>query len=42
MLHNIWDLALTWPDLIRFGLTWGGCALLVLFWYYVISRIGTF
>jgi hypothetical protein len=29
-------------DLVRFGLTWAGCAGLVGFWYYVIKNIGTF
>lgn len=42
MLHNVWDLAITWQDLVRFALTWVFCAGLVYFWYWVMSRIGTF
>ncbi|MFC5748083.1 hypothetical protein [Actinomadura rugatobispora] len=42
MLENIWNLALTWPDLVRYGLAWLVCTALVVFWYWVMSRIGTF
>ncbi len=42
MLHNIFDLSLSWQDLVRFGVTWVFCTVLVVFWYWVLSRIGTF
>jgi hypothetical protein len=42
VLHHLWDLALTWQDLLRFAITWGACTGLVAFWYWIMSRIGTF
>ncbi|MFB4295126.1 hypothetical protein [Actinomadura sp. NTSP31] len=42
MLHNVWDLSISWQDLVRFALTWVFCVALVYFWYWVLSRIGTF
>lgn len=32
----------TLSDLLRFSITWLVCAGLVFFWYWVLSRIGTF
>lgn len=29
-------------ELFRLALTWAICALVVYFWYYVMSRLGTF
>lgn len=29
-------------DIIRFVVAWGGCALIIWFWYWVMSKIGTF
>ena len=29
-------------EILRLVFAWGSCALVVVFWYYVMSRIGTF
>ena len=29
-------------EILRLAFAWGICALVVLFWYYVMSRLGTF
>ena len=29
-------------EILRLALAWGICGLIVAFWYYVMSRLGTF
>jgi hypothetical protein len=29
-------------EILRLGFAWGVCAVVVVFWYYVMSRLGTF
>ena len=29
-------------EILRLALAWGVCALVVVFWHYVMSRLGTF
>ena len=29
-------------EILRLAFAWGVCALVVLFWYYIMSRLGTF
>jgi hypothetical protein len=29
-------------EILRLVLAWGICALVVVFWYYIMSRLGTF
>ena len=29
-------------EILRLALAWGICALVVVFWYYIMSRLGTF
>ena len=29
-------------EILRLALAWGICALVVVFWYYIMSRLGSF
>lgn len=29
-------------EILRLAFAWGVCGLVVLFWYYILSRLGTF
>jgi len=31
-----------WQEILRLAFAWGVCAAVVGFWYYVMSRIGSF
>jgi len=31
-----------WQDLVRYGIAWGLMGAILYFWYWVLSRIGTF